>query len=281
MDPLPPTPPVSAPPPPAAPQPPPEPSPAERRIGQLYGQMKQEQEQRQAAEQAATELRSQLAELHEEVTLLKAQRPTQQAPASAFGVPPVVPPSSGTDTDAIVEKAVQRVVGPFMQEARDRETRAALQTQQQQAFAKAAQEFPDVAQAGSELNRLADQIWRSDKALQALPHGPYLAVLAARGALGVSPTVPVERKVAAMQVGAGPGTGGVQSPNAPEVARLDAEIANLASSLQTGMDAAGRRVDPARTWVQLRTAKIRRAKLVNDPNLGSLPDDVAKAWGIQ
>lgn len=277
MDPL----PSNAPETPAGQQPA-EPNPVERRINALYGQMKQEQERAAAAETTAAELRAQLAELHEEVTLLKAHRQTQPTtPTSQYQPPPVVSSSSGSSPDELVERAVKRVVGPFVEEFQQREKASVLRETQRQFLSKAAEEFPELNQPGSELRRRADQIWMQDPALKQLPHGPYLAVLAARGALGETRPPTLEQKLAAAQIGAGAGIGGVQNPKAPEIAKMDARIAELKQQLRDGQDADGRRVDPARAWNESRMLQIRRAKMAGTPNIGDLPPDVAAAWGIQ
>ncbi|MFA4972386.1 MAG: hypothetical protein WC683_07215 [bacterium] len=243
------------------------PSPAEKRIAALYGQYKQEQEARAQTEAANAELQSQLSQLSQEVSLLKAQRLQAATPSSdPFAPKPVVPASSGQDVEKVIQATVERVVGPIVQEFRQKEQRSALQQGQQASLLRAANEFPEIKDATSELARLADQIWKSDPHLQQHPQGPYFAVLAARGAMGpvMSATQQEQLKVGAAQIPAGSGLPGVGNPHALEIAAFEKKIADLGDDLKFG------RGDAAKNWAEKRDAILKLAQLKNDPNLGVL-----------
>lgn len=260
---------------PEIPQPevPKQPSAVEKRIAALYGQAKSEQELRMQSELQANELRSQLSAMQEELTLLKAQSLSQRsAPPAPSAYQTAVPPSSGLDIGELVKRSVQEAVGPVIAGAKQRDEAQQLQHVQQQAYLRATQEFPELSDANSETSKVANRIWSSDPFLKSHPHGPYLAVLAARGALGApAPAAPASTKIAAGQFPAGTGApAGGAPPTAAEVAQLDVEIARLEADGKAG------RGDPARNWIKLREARIRKATLKADPRLGYLPQEYRK-----
>lgn len=183
-------------------------SPAQKRINELYGKYKQAQEQTAAFETQNAELRSQLAGLQEKVTTLEAQRQTSPV-GDPFAQPAVqtgTPSASGFDVEKVANLAAERAVGALRKEFKQRDQVSQLQQAQRNSFVKASEQFPEIGDPQSELNRTAAEILNLDKYLQAHPDGPFLAAAAAKGFMSPAAAVPApEQKLAAAQVPTGAG----------------------------------------------------------------------------
>jgi hypothetical protein len=185
-------------------------SPAERRINQLYGQAQEAQKQAAQFEAANTELRTQLAALQEKMTLIESRSPV--APVDPFSPQPASQNASGLDTKKLINEAVQQAVGPFIAQQQQQHELAQLQTAQNQSLAQAALEFPELNDRQSALHQNALSILKNDEHLRLHPNGPYLAAMAARGAMVPGVPADPQQKLAAAQPAAGgvpvPGDGG-------------------------------------------------------------------------
>lgn len=244
------------------PQETPKQSPAEKRINELYGKYKQAQEQTAQYEAQNAELRTQLAALTEEVTSLKTARPLSpiQDPFAA----PAVPQSSGALTKEDLDRAVQQAVGPFIAERKHEAQLAQLQTAQRNSYFAATREFPELADPNSELARTAGTILKLDTQLQLHPDGPYLATLAARGAMSsAAAPVPEAVKIAASQlpVGAPPAAGTKKRTRTEIEAEMDSLMdENRKKGWYGAADGTASDIASQKRWIQYRQLQAELAK---------------------
>jgi len=230
------------------------------RINKLYGQKKEAEEFSANLEAENKELRSQMADLQEQMTALAGRNDPKEPQA---GLDTTIPRdqndgSAGNLNAELVKNIVQDTVGNILSQ-RDEQVkqRQQIQAAHQKAWRSAVEEMPALADKNSELYQAAQAVWDKDQELRNSPAGPYKAAVMARGFLG-SDNVPKEKlQSATMQSAVNQRLDSGSS--AKEIEEIDTELADLKNRM-----ASGEMIQ--RVWPRYRELRAKKAELLQNKN---------------
>jgi cell division protein FtsB len=164
--------------------------------------------QKHDANREVEALRAENAQLAEKITSFDAQfaalrnPPPASPPASPFGLPqePQQVAAAGVIDDAKLARMVEQAVAGAIAPVTDMINANARGTAQQRAFSELAREEPALADPNSDLHKAFSQIWDNRPDIQRLDDGIELAVRAAQGAVGSTPSIPKDAQKTAASV---------------------------------------------------------------------------------
>lgn len=204
------------------------------RIKKLLGQKAEAQAAVEAERSKVAELERRLQELEGRPQYpLYPQYPQQIPqksgdPLNPFDIPEIksAPIPVQNFDPRVLQEVVKRELQPVIQRIEQRDRIDALSGAQAQSWERAAAEFPDIDQAGSQTRAVAEQILSSQPQLRFNPEGPLMAVLMARGLL--ADQRPERREQARANTGTVVSAGGpLPGDRGPAVAKLEKDIAEI------------------------------------------------------